>query len=45
MVNPENRIPAKQGQRSQRGNRGPKQGGRNSRSGAPARGKRSSSRR
>ena len=42
---PENRIPAKQGQRSQRGNRGPKQGGRNSRSGAPARGKRSSSRR
>ena len=42
---PENRIPAKQGQRSQRGNRGPKQGGRNSRSGAPARGKRFSSRR
>ena len=42
---PENRIPAKQGQRSQRSSRGPKKGGGNSRSGAPARGKRPSKRR
>ena len=42
---PENRIPAKQGQRSQRASRGPKKGGGNPRSGAPARGKRPSRRR
>ena len=41
---PENRIPAKQGQRAPRTSRGPKHGG-NSRSGAPARGKRPSRRR
>lgn len=42
---PENRIPAKQGQRAPRTSRGPKHGGGNSRSGAPARGKRPSRRR
>jgi ATP-dependent RNA helicase RhlE len=42
---PENRIPAKQGQRSQRTSRGPKKGGGNPRSGAPGRGKRPSRRR
>ena len=42
---PENRIPAKQGQRSQRASRGPNKGGGNPRSGAPARGKRPSRRR
>ena len=42
---PENRIPAKQGQRSQRRSHGPKKGGGNPRSGAPARGKRPSRRR
>ena len=42
---PENRIPAKQGQRAPRTGRGPKHGGGNSRSGAPARGKRPSRRR
>jgi len=42
---PENRIPAKQGQRAPRASRGPKHGGGNSRSGAPARGKRPSRRR
>ena len=41
---PENRIPAKQGQRSQRTSRGPKKGGGNPRSGAPGRGKRPSRR-
>ena len=42
---PENRIPVKQGQRAPRTSRSPKQGGGNSRSGAPARGKRPSRRR
>lgn len=42
---PENRIPAKQGQRAPRTSRGPKHGGGNSRSGSPARGKRPSRRR
>ena len=42
---PENRIPAKQGQRSKRTNHGPKKGGGNPRSGAPARGNRPSRRR
>ena len=42
---PENRIPAKQGQRAPRTSRGPKYGGGNSRSGAPASGKRPSRRR
>ncbi len=42
---PENRIPAKQGQRAPRTSRGPKHGGGNSRSGVPARGKRPSRRR
>lgn len=42
---PENRIPAKQGQRSQRRSHGPKKGGGNPRSGAPNRGKRPSRRR
>jgi len=42
---PENRIPVKQGQRSQRRSHGPKKGGGNPRSGAPARGKRPSRRR
>ena len=42
---PENRIPAKQGQRAPRTSRGPKHGGGNSSSGAPARGKRPSRRR
>lgn len=42
---PENRIPAKQGQRAPRTSRGPKHGGGNSHSGAPARGKRPSRRR
>ena len=42
---PENRIPAKQGQRAPRTSRGPKYGGGNSRSGVPARGKRPSRRR
>ena len=41
---PENRIPAKQGQRSQRTSRGPKKGGGNPRSGASGRGKRPSRR-
>ena len=42
---PENRIPVKQGQRAPRTSRSPKQGVGNSRSGAPARGKRPSRRR
>ncbi|MDG1534278.1 MAG: DEAD/DEAH box helicase [Schleiferiaceae bacterium] len=41
---PENRIPAKQGQRSQRTSRDPKKGGGNPRSGASGRGKRPSRR-